>query len=80
MKFEVDMLAPGAERIIGSDHSLDVIAENVTFGEGPVWDQRSQQFFFTDICGDTIWKCTPGAQPQIVLRPSAHANGMCMDR
>src|SRR5258705_6115652 len=80
MKFEVDMLAPGAERIIGSDHSLDVIAETVTFGEGPVWDGRSKQFFFTDICGDAIWKCTPGAPPQIVLRPSAHANGMCMDR
>ena len=80
MQFEVDMLAPGAERIIGTDHRLDVIANDVVFGEGPVWDQRSRQFFFTDICGDTIWKCRPGARPEIVLQPSAHANGMCMDR
>jgi len=80
MQFEVDMMAPGAERIIGTEHRLDVIAEGVVFGEGPVWDQRSRQFYFTDICGDTIWKCRPGSRPQVVLQPSAHANGMCMDR
>jgi len=80
MQFEVDMMAPGAERIIGTEHRLDVIAEDVVFGEGPVWDQRSRQFYFTDICGDTIWKCRPGSRPQVVLQPSAHANGMCMDR
>ena len=45
MQFEVDMLAPGVERIIGADHSLEVIADSVTFGEGPVWDPRSKQFF-----------------------------------
>ena len=80
MNFEVDMLAPGAERIIGNDHSLEVIADNVIFGEGPVWDPGSKQFFYTDIIGDAIWKCSPGAAPQIIMRPSAHANGMCFDR
>ena len=80
MHFEVDMMTPGVERIIGTDHALEVIAESVTFGEGPVWDPRSRQFFYTDICGDTIWKCTPGTAPEIILQPSAHANGMCFDR
>ena len=80
MHFEVDMMAPGAERIIGTDYGLDVIADSVIFGEGPVWDPRSRQFFYTDICGDTIWRCTPGAAPEVMLQPSAHANGMCLDR
>ena len=67
MQFEVDMMAPGAGRIIGTEHRLEVIAEDVVFGEGPVWDKRSGQFYFTDICGDTIWKCRPGSRPQVVL-------------
>ena len=41
------MIAPGAERIVGANPTLDTIAENVIFGEGPVWDKRNQQFFFT---------------------------------
>ena len=48
------MLAPGAERIIGNDRSLEVIADNVIFGEGPVWDRASKQFFFSDIIGFLI--------------------------
>jgi len=80
MQFEVDMRAPEVERIIGTDHSLEVIADNVTFSEGPVWDPRTRQFYYTDICGDTIWRWKPGVGCEVVLQPSAHANGMCFDR
>jgi len=80
MQFEVDMRAPEVERIIGTDHSLEVIADNVTFSEGPVWDPRTRQFYYTDICGDTIWRWKPGVGSEVVLQRSAHANGMCFDR
>ncbi len=75
---EVDMAAPGAERIVGHP-SMEVIATGILFGEGPVWDARTKQFFFTDICGDTIWKWTPAAGQQVVLKPTKHANGMALD-
>lgn len=78
-QIEVDMRAPGAERIVDSNPPWETIAEDIVFGEGPVWDKRNQQFFFTDICGDTIWKWKPGMGPEVVLKPSAHANGMCFD-
>ena len=76
---DIDMVAPGAERIVDGNSMLDTVAENIIFGEGPVWDKRNQQFFFTDIIGDTIWKWRPGGVPQVVLKPSAHANGMTLD-
>jgi gluconolactonase len=75
---EIDMLAPGGERIVGRP-MLEVIATDITFGEGPVWDARTGQLYFTDICGDTIWKWKPGTGQEIVLRPSALANGMALD-
>lgn len=79
MTYEVDMTAPGAERIVGPNPPLETIAENITFGEGPVWDKRSKQFFFTDICGDAMWKWKPGVGQELVLKPTLHANGMCFD-
>jgi len=79
MKIEVDMLAPGAERIVGKSPPLDIIARDIIFGEGPVWDAANKQLFFTDIIGDAIWKWKPRAGPKPILRPPVKANGMCLD-
>lgn len=76
---DIDMIAPGFERLVDPDPKLDIVAENIIFGEGPVWDKRKRQFFFTDIIGDTIWKWRPGAGLEVVLQPSVHANGMTFD-
>ncbi len=78
-QMEIDMIAPGAERIAGGDHKLDVIADNIIFGEGPVWDRRGGQLFYTDICGDAIWHWSPQGGQESVLKPSSHANGMTLD-
>ena len=63
LQIEVDMLAPGADRITGTRLSAELIAKDIIFGEGPVWDKRKKQFFFTDIVGDTIWKWSPAGRP-----------------
>ena len=70
------MLAPGGERIVGKNPPLDIIARDIIFGEGPVWDAHGKQLYFIDICGDTIWKWKPGGKPEAVLKPSNKANGM----
>ena len=80
LTIEVDLLAPEAERIVGKSPPLDVIARDIIFGEGPVWDARNRQLFFTDIIGDTIWRWKPRGGLKPVLRPSVKANGMCLDR
>lgn len=79
LKIEIDLLTPAGERIVGRNPPLDVIARDVIFGEGPVWDARNKQLFYTDIIGDTIWKWKPGGKPEAVLRPSVKANGLALD-
>src|SRR5437868_6984750 len=77
---DVDMAAPGFERIVSPDAKLAIIAHGIYFGEGPVWDKRQGCILYVDIIGDTIWKWTPGQGTQVVLRPSHKADGMTLDR
>jgi gluconolactonase len=79
LSVEVDLCAPGWERIIGKNPPIDIIARDIIFGEGPVWDARSKQLFFVDIIGDTIWSWKPGVGQAVVLNPSVKADGMCLD-
>jgi len=76
---EVDLCAPGWERIIDPSPPVEIIAREIIFGEGPTWDARGKQLFFTDIIGDTIWKWKPGVGQEVVLSPSVKANGTCLD-
>ena len=79
LAIEIDLLAAGAERLVGKTHAVEVVARGVLFGEGPVWDARNGQLFYTDIIGDTIWRWKPGGEPTAVLRPSKKANGLALD-
>jgi gluconolactonase len=80
LQIEVEMLAPGADRIAGGRLSVELVAKDILFGEGPVWDKRKKQFFWTDIVGDAIWKWSPAGGQEVVLIPTVHANGMTLDR
>jgi gluconolactonase len=77
---DVDMAAPGFERIVPRSSELDVIANDLLFGEGPVWNKRTGEFFWVDIIGDAIWKWKRGVGREIVMRPSYKADGMTFDR
>jgi gluconolactonase len=77
---EVDMAAPGFERIVPRSSELDVIANDLLFGEGPVWNKRTGEFFWVDIIGDAIWKWKRGVGREVVMRPSYKADGMTFDR
>ena len=79
LKVEVDLCASGWERIVDRSPPLDVVARDIIFGEGPVWDAREKALYFTDIIGDTIWKWSREKGQEIVLRPTRKGNGMCLD-
>jgi gluconolactonase len=79
VKVEMDMAAPDAERVLGKKFDVEIIAPGVIFGEGPVWDTRTRHLYYTDICGNTIWKWKPGGRPQAIMQPSNYANGMQTD-
>lgn len=75
-----EVFAAGGDRIFPAALNPELIATDILFGEGPVWDKRAKALYFTDIIGDAIWKFTPGAGLATVLFPSEHANGMTLDR
>ena len=80
VRIEMDMAARDAERVLGTKFEVEVIAPNVIFGEGPVWDKRTQHLYFTDICGSTIYKWKRGGKAEPILKPSNYANGMATDK
>jgi gluconolactonase len=77
---DVDLRTPGLDRIVDTDPPLDLIAQPLHFGEGPVWDRRKKRFLWVDIIGDTIWEWTPGVGKKVFMHPSSHANGLTFDR
>ena len=77
---DIDMATPELARLIPQQGYFDEIADGLVFGEGPVWDHRNGQLYWTDIIGDTIWKWKPGAGREVVVRPSIKANGMTLDK
>ena len=77
---EIDMATPALKRLVGPHASFDQIARDLKFSEGPAWNRRTGEFFYTDIVGDTIWKWKPGVGHAIVMRPSRYANGLTFDQ
>ena len=77
---EIDMAAPGFENIVPRDSVLGVIAHDLQFGEGPVWNKRTGEMYWVDIIGDTIWKWKEGVGRQVVMSPSYRADGMTFDQ
>ncbi len=73
------MATPALRRLTGARPPLDQIAHGLRFSEGPVWDARNRQFFYTDIVNDTIWKWQPGIGSSVVMCPTGKANGMTFD-
>ena len=76
---EVDMCAPGWERIVDKSPPVELCAQDIIFGEGPVWDKKNQRLVFVDIIGDTIWSWKPGVGKEALLTPSVKANGLALD-
>ena len=79
LTIEVDLCVPGWERIVDRNPPVEIIARDIIFGEGPVWDARGKQLYFTDIIGDTIWKWRPGKGLEAVMMPSVKADGLALD-
>lgn len=77
----IDRISPAFDAVVGEPvPSLETVAHGLTFGEGPVWDQRQNRFLWTEIIGDAIWQYQPGVGSSKLMDPSGHANGMTFDR
>src|ERR1044071_1257444 len=77
---ELDMAAPDCARVLGSKFEVELIAPDIIFGEGPIGDKQAKHLSFVDIIGDTIWRWKPGGKAEHIMKPSAKANGMVLDK
>jgi gluconolactonase len=77
---DVDFFTPAMREVADPDPSLTRVVSEIGFGEGPVWDHRTQSLFFVDIIGSNIWRWTPGVGKEIVLSKACHPDGMTFDR
>ena len=79
---------PRIDALIPADANIEKLAEGFTFTEGPVWDRRNDQLYFSDVRDNTIysWSEKAGAKPFIQPvyseesgHPSVGSNGLTLD-
>src|SRR5512143_2929061 len=77
MIVEVD--SPVFEELIDPNAALVFLGAGYQFTEGPVWNQREQALYFSDIPGDARWKWTEATGMELVAEPTFKGNGMAYD-
>ncbi|MEK7873598.1 MAG: SMP-30/gluconolactonase/LRE family protein, partial [Chloroflexota bacterium] len=75
-----EAFAPGFERIVSSDVTIEVLATGFIFTEGPTWNGREGHLSWVDIIGDAIYRWVPGEGTRVIMHPSGKADGMTLDR
>ena len=70
---------PAFDQLIERDAELVKIGEGYQFSEGPVWNQREQALYFSDIPGDARWRWTADGGMQLAAAPTFKGNGLAFD-
>ena len=75
----VDVDTTAFEALIDPDAELTLLGSGYQFTEGPVWNQREQKLYFSDIPGDARWRWSEAAGMELVAEPTFKGNGMAYD-
>jgi gluconolactonase len=76
----IDSYSSVMDEIVDRDQPLTQIARGMSFGEGPVWDQKNGCLYFVDIIDSKIYRWRPGIGLDVHMSSTGHANGMTLDR
>jgi gluconolactonase len=79
MRLEVDLDGAEFREIVTGPTELEVIAEGMIFGEGPVWNAAEGALYWSDILGNAAWRWTPHGGAEVAMQPTGKANGMTYD-
>ena len=69
-----EKLDPALDAIIGTDASIQIIADSLDWCEGPLWLESSKTLLFSDIPLNTIYKWTAARGKEIYLKPSGYTS------
>ena len=75
----VDVDTTAFEALIDPNAELTLLGSGYQFTEGPVWNQREQKLYFSDIPGDARWRWSEAAGMELVAEPTFKGNGMAYD-
>src|SRR5262245_52712930 len=75
----VDVDTTAFEALIDPNAALTLLGSGYQFTEGPVWNQREQKLYFSDIPGDARWRWSDAAGMELVAEPTFKGNGMAYD-
>ena len=79
---------PRIDALIPADANIEKLAEGFTFTEGPVWDRRNDQLYFSDVRDNTIYSWSEEAGAKSFIQPvyseesdhpSVGSNGLTLD-
>jgi gluconolactonase len=65
--------------LIDPNSQIEIIAKDLTFTEGPVWDKANNQLLFSDIPEDRIYAWSMADGLSVFRSPSKFANGLTYD-
>jgi len=75
-----EMESRSAERTFRTEAELSVLAENLQFLEGPIWDAEKERLIFSEVNGNRLWQWSERNGLSEYLKPSYYAGGNTFDR
>ena len=84
----IERIDPRIDALIPADANIQKLAEGFVFTEGPVWDSRNNQLYFSDVRANTIYTWSEEAGTEIFIQPvyeeptdhpSVGSNGLTLD-
>ena len=62
----IERIDPRIDALIPADANIQKLAEGFVFTEGPVWDSRNNQLYFSDVRANTIYTWSEEAGTEIL--------------
>ena len=84
----IERIDPRIDALIPAAANIQKLAEGFVFTEGPVWDSRDNQLYFSDVRANTIYTWSEEAGTEIFIQPvyeeptdhpSVGSNGLTLD-
>jgi gluconolactonase len=75
----IDRVHPDLDQLVPSAALPTVLFDDLSAGEGPVWDGARQRLLFTDHRESRLYQWSEGAGVRIVAKETNHGNGAARD-
>lgn len=71
----IERYDPALDEIISPDAKIEIIADGLTWSEGPLWVETHSMLLFSDVPANKIYKWTKEKGKEIYLDPSGFTGG-----